>query len=276
VTLTDNFDPDIVACVLRYRADIEYNLGVIVYTIDTQDCLVIKGDNSDVKVVDQLLDLLENWVSDDKELKDFSVQETLRQCIIENDPDIKDLVFFGKTNVSQNNSKSDHDEVNIATKTPESKENSNTSLQKSFKGLSVKPSKKALAKSKSASFTDEEDIINDIRNSVEYKANIEFALKLGYNETDLINALRTLGRNASQNELLSELIKCYTPAEISESLGASLGGGDSSLSLSGLQLAGEDSGPYRHIIMDGSNLAMRWVGNVVSFLLYVMLYYTYR
>ena len=104
------------------------------------------------------------------------------------------------------------------------------------------------------------------RNTSDYQSKLEFAFKLGYGEADLIGALKNLGVNAGQNELLSELIK--NSATRQEGRGVS--GHDFSVSdyvegstddIQGDQkkfYTGSDSSPFRHVIMDGSNVAMRY------------------
>ncbi|WAR08488.1 ZC12C-like protein [Mya arenaria] len=176
VTITDNFDPEIVSTVLNHKADIEFNLGCIVFTA--------RGSQQ------------------------------------------------------------------------------SSSQHQSFEKLSIKDAHSVLYKADS--FSEDEDALRDIRSSVDYQVNLEFAFKLGYNEKDLIHALRVLGQNASQNELLAELIKSSQSTEGTERPGSreeiDFEGekwqeeGDNQLSQ--LHVDDADTGPFRHIIMDGSNVAM--------------------
>ena len=115
----------------------------------------------------------------------------------------------------------------------------------------------------SSESSDNEDVIQEIQNDPEYKNKVEFALKLGYNEVDLIQALKKLGLDAGQNELLSELIKQGTSTEDTELFE------QPSDSDTGIEVTGYTSEPgnkaidasdnLRHIIIDGSNIAMRSV-----------------
>lgn len=93
-----------------------------------------------------------------------------------------------------------------------------------------------------------------------YTSRVEFALKLGYTESQVQVALQKLGPQPSQNELLAELIK----------LGASSSGlyqqspkdrtEDLASELEGLEITCEPSldepSNLRHIVIDGSNVAM--------------------
>lgn len=82
----------------------------------------------------------------------------------------------------------------------------------------------------------------------QYSSRLEFAVKLGYTEAQVQQALRRLGPQPGQNELLAELVR----------LGAREQSGDAAprsdpLSSSASQAA-ED--PLRPIVIDGSNVAM--------------------
>ncbi|KAK9888094.1 hypothetical protein WA026_000370 [Henosepilachna vigintioctopunctata] len=85
-----------------------------------------------------------------------------------------------------------------------------------------------------------------------YVARVEFALKLGYTEKQVLAALQKLGPAPAQNELLAELIK----------LGAQKGGScDSSPSDSQLDISEQadiaaSTQVLRPIVIDGSNVAM--------------------
>lgn len=85
---------------------------------------------------------------------------------------------------------------------------------------------------------------------------LDFAKKLGYTEAQVSLALIKLGPEPSQNELLSELILLD-----GQQSGGSSGSSGSSLSSGGgcLVSEGEKENPeeLRHVVIDGSNVAMR-------------------
>ncbi len=60
------------------------------------------------------------------------------------------------------------------------------------------------------------DSSEEFTRTMEYASKVEFALKLGYTEEQLRAVLHKLGRELSQNELLSELIKIGSVASDSE------------------------------------------------------------
>ncbi len=60
------------------------------------------------------------------------------------------------------------------------------------------------------------DSSEEFTRTLEYASKVEFALKLGYTEEQLRAVLHKLGRELSQNELLSELIKIGSVASDSE------------------------------------------------------------
>lgn len=98
-----------------------------------------------------------------------------------------------------------------------------------------------------------------------YTSRVEFALKLGYTESQVRVALQKLGPEPSQNELLAELIKLgaasfynRTPSPPSKD---SRGGEDAMAVIdhfdSGLLGDADDPSNLRHVVIDGSNVAMR-------------------
>lgn len=112
----------------------------------------------------------------------------------------------------------------------------------------------------------------------DYRAKVEFALKLGYSEELVLLVLRKLGPEALINDILGELVKLGTKTEMeqqggstvsqspSSSLSSSLAYSSSSSSNSSLdscrllcpsQLL-EDKENLRPVVVDGSNVAMRW------------------
>lgn len=99
-----------------------------------------------------------------------------------------------------------------------------------------------------------------------YKSKLEFAKKLGYTESQVQIVLSKLGPNPSQNELLNELIllddnsalnEIISTAETTE--GAGVGGVVSTEGSAGAPGITQTSCNLRHIVIDGSNIAMRYV-----------------
>ncbi|XP_054709099.1 uncharacterized protein LOC129218802 [Uloborus diversus] len=97
-----------------------------------------------------------------------------------------------------------------------------------------------------------------------YTSRVEFALKLGYTESQVQIALQKLGTNPSQNELLAELIKLGAasagffqppspPRKPGDESSAEPEGYEGYVAES-LQ---DDPSNLRHIVIDGSNVAMR-------------------
>ena len=113
----------------------------------------------------------------------------------------------------------------------------------------------------------------EIKKDPDYPNKVEFALKLGYSEHDLLQVLLKLGATAGQNELLSELIQQGT--SISKD-GDTDGSKNSSPALLSedpeeIQLFTyhrrhstlDDTTNLRPIVIDGSNVAMRCVDNLL-------------
>lgn len=87
---------------------------------------------------------------------------------------------------------------------------------------------------------------------------VERFLKLGYSRSDIVRVLQTLERDAQTNDILQELIKtCRT-----DGAGAP-GAPESSPQLvprgcgSSVQHKHADSNPFRPVVIDGSNVAIR-------------------
>eukprot|EP00099_Drosophila_melanogaster_P023175 NP_650863.3 uncharacterized protein Dmel_CG10889 [Drosophila melanogaster] len=94
------------------------------------------------------------------------------------------------------------------------------------------------------------------------RQNLEFAKKLGYSEQSIHSALTRLGSEAKQNELLAELIKLTADAPRPAHIG---GGGSPSSMTSTLSspTGGSNSSGLRHIVIDGSNVALSHGNNLV-------------
>ncbi|KAH7947175.1 hypothetical protein HPB52_008056 [Rhipicephalus sanguineus] len=80
----------------------------------------------------------------------------------------------------------------------------------------------------------------------QYASRLEFAVKLGYTEQQVQQALRRLGPQPGQNELLAELVR----------LGAREQPGDTAAARADAS-ASQAEDPLRPIVIDGSNVAMR-------------------
>lgn len=103
----------------------------------------------------------------------------------------------------------------------------------------------------------------------QYTNRVEYALKLGYTEDQVQLALQKLGSNPEQNELLAELIRlgatCSNSKQLDElsrtdsanSLGAEAT--DCSKTASSSNFEDAESSNLHHIVIDGSNVAMRCV-----------------
>ncbi|KAH6927518.1 hypothetical protein HPB50_005184 [Hyalomma asiaticum] len=81
----------------------------------------------------------------------------------------------------------------------------------------------------------------------QYASRLEFAVKLGYTEQQVQQALRRLGPQPGQNELLAELVR----------LGAREQSSDAAATRADPSSASQAEDPLRPIVIDGSNVAMR-------------------
>lgn len=96
-------------------------------------------------------------------------------------------------------------------------------------------------------------------NDPSYCSRVEFALKLGYTEQQVQKALVKLGPQPTQNELLAELIRLASLAGPSS---GSIEGMESSQSdyvrpHRPLSMTSSDETALRHVVIDGSNVAIR-------------------
>uniref|UniRef100_A0A8C9YDC6 Uncharacterized protein n=1 Tax=Sander lucioperca TaxID=283035 RepID=A0A8C9YDC6_SANLU len=83
----------------------------------------------------------------------------------------------------------------------------------------------------------------------DYRAKVEFALKLGYSEELVLLVLRKLGPDALINDMLGELVKLGTKTEMEQQRGLTVSQSPS-FSLS------SDKENLRPVVVDGSNVAM--------------------
>ena len=103
---------------------------------------------------------------------------------------------------------------------------------------------------------EEKEKVGDSENSSDVAASGEslrdFAKKLGYHEDTIATGLSKLGPLADTNSLLSELVKAQSSVKQLEE-------GSSTFSYEKPHPALEDSSCLRPIVIDGSNVAMRYV-----------------
>lgn len=89
---------------------------------------------------------------------------------------------------------------------------------------------------------------------------MEYAKKLGYSEGQVKSAMKKLGPDTvDQNDLLHELIKASNSIRDGKLSGENLKTDLSSLYESMTSEAGPDNSFLRHVVVDGSNVAMRYV-----------------
>jgi len=111
----------------------------------------------------------------------------------------------------------------------------------------------------------QQTLLDVIINDPNYTSRVEFALKLGYTETQVQIALMKLGPYAGQNELLAELIKLGAGGgnnniTVFSGLGKTLVSSFINDNSNGDQIIGGDSNDspnLRPIVIDGSNVAIR-------------------
>ncbi|KAH8278388.1 hypothetical protein KR018_001546 [Drosophila ironensis] len=118
--------------------------------------------------------------------------------------------------------------------------------------------KKLAARKQQESCSDDDDDNN--ASSATERQNLEFAKKLGYSEHSIHSALTRLGSEAKQNELLAELIKLTADAPRPA---APLASTPSSASASATATASPACSSLRHIVIDGSNVALSHGNNLI-------------
>lgn len=95
-----------------------------------------------------------------------------------------------------------------------------------------------------------------------YNARVEFACKLGYTEEHVQRALRKLGGHPGENDFLEELIRVGKDAKASgdvddfEDASSSAPAAAAKVRLA-REATREEPASLRHIVVDGSNVAMR-------------------
>ncbi|KAH8248121.1 hypothetical protein KR038_001920 [Drosophila bunnanda] len=111
---------------------------------------------------------------------------------------------------------------------------------------------------KQESCSDDEESLGLSLNRTE-RQNLEFAKKLGYSEQSIHSALTRLGSEAKQNELLAELIKLTADAPRPSNTGAN----SNPVVTNASSAVGPISTALRHIVIDGSNVALSHGNNLV-------------
>lgn len=105
--------------------------------------------------------------------------------------------------------------------------------------------------------SDESTIPDALMSDPSYANRVEFALKLGYTELQVRKALNKLGLHPAQNELLAELIRLAslnTPTSLINEVEPTA---DQTLCHRALSSSHScDESLHRHIIIDGSNVAI--------------------
>lgn len=234
-------DANYVTAAVNFKEEIEKTFTTALVISDDFKFLNIRGDLPAVTITERLLSKIIKWSNAGKDLAVFPFGDVVDQCVLEVHSNLLD----------QNSHAWEVDsDVN---------ENVST-IQAGFNCLQL------ASDHHNESSTDDEDWVNDIRKDPLYHSKVEFALKLGYLESDLVDALKILGKDASQNELLSELIKNnasrdesgqYQTGDLSSRSQSSFEDDQIEEVSTKLHIEGDDPSPFRHIIMDGSNLAMR-------------------
>lgn len=99
---------------------------------------------------------------------------------------------------------------------------------------------------------------DDDRSDPRYENKLEFAVKLGYSEQDLIMALSKLGIECDENQLLQELIENSKGLSTVEDVSNEDTSAEEFLGVIERKVKSDDSSSsLRHIVIDGSNVAMR-------------------
>ena len=93
-------------------------------------------------------------------------------------------------------------------------------------------------------------------NDPSYSSRVEFALKLGYTEKQVQKALVKLGLQPTQNELLAELIRLASLAGPGSTEGIEIQS-DYVRPHRPLSVTSSDEAALRHVVIDGSNVAIR-------------------
>lgn len=246
-------DANFVAAAVNFKEEIERTFAAPIIVSDDFKNVTIRGDTGSVTATENLLFKIQHWCHTGQDLGDFPFVEAVQKCVAETHS-----LLLAKNVPSSEISRGSEDD-RPTTGSLKSSDLSSVHLQ--FNSLALSTDHNTETSS------DDEDVVFDIKNDPLYQSKVEFALKLGYLESDLVDALKNLGKDASQNELLSELIK--NNAGRDEQKQADTGDLSSrsqssfeddlvdDVAYKGQQLEGDEASPFRHIIMDGSNVAMR-------------------
>lgn len=226
--ISETYDADVISKVSELKSDLEIETGVVIMVSEEMSSVSIQGDKHSVEKAKRFIDSL-SLVKHNGNLqvneKNSAIQNFLK---MQNQLDREGLT-------------SSFDLFNSG----------NDSDKESFDN----------------DIDDESDEIleQEIKNSLDYQGKLEFAFKLGYHEADLVEALKRLDRDAGQNELLSELIKNSALRQDDEEdemadsgkSGKDTKDGTDNLQDSEKKFVDDESSPFKHIIVDGSNVAMR-------------------
>ncbi|XP_045198174.2 uncharacterized protein LOC123552523 [Mercenaria mercenaria] len=220
IIVTETYDVNVVKRIVHFKSDLERECCVVVALSQEMKSVSIKGHRQDVEKAKQFTDHL----------------------------------------AKEQNNKNQHDPKNTKPSDHVLMKNDSTDPANSY----LNPYSAEVTYSNDSDDDSSDDDEQVDRTTQNYQSKLEFAFKLGYGEADLMNALKSLDTDAGPNELLSELIKnsALRQGERDDEE-AHYGGNDSGKGdlpdIQGNQRKAyidNDSSPFRHVIMDGSNVAM--------------------
>ncbi|XP_041351597.1 uncharacterized protein LOC121370440 isoform X2 [Gigantopelta aegis] len=128
------------------------------------------------------------------------------------------------------------------------------------------------SRSSSPNTSDQELTVDEVLSNSDYTSRVERAVKLGYSYQQLVMALRKLGKNADENQLLSEMIRMGSTVTRSSDTSPLDFPGDTvdDVCLTDLKadvnssVYVDESDNLREIVIDGSNVAMSHGKDVFS------------